>query len=146
LIGKSNCLSYFFTGFPGFIATNMIKHLAARHERAQFKLPVHPGQLDKAEKEIGRLLRGGLSQREQFELLPGDITQKHMGLHESVLTRLEDTVTHVFHLAAVYDLAVPKDLAYKVNVIDTSTAYVSGERKGRVLEHRYDPEKMIPVR
>ena len=59
----------------------------------------------------------------------------------------------MWHLAAVYDLAVPKDIAWKVNVHGTdtfnqvvvqfphlkrymyfSTAYVAGKREGKLLE------------
>ena len=61
--------------------------------------------------------------------------------------------TDVFHLAAVYDLAISRDLAYRVNVEGTknvnefaknlpnlrrynyiSTCYVAGKRKGVILE------------
>ena len=61
--------------------------------------------------------------------------------------------TDVFHLAAVYDLAISKDLAYSINVEGTknvnefvkslpnlrrynyiSTCYVAGKRKGVILE------------
>ncbi|CAM3024196.1 SDR family oxidoreductase [Paenibacillus sediminis] len=145
--------TYFFTGFPGFLAANIVKNIAIQNNEAQFKLLIHPSQMDKADKAVDRLLTDGLLHREQFELLEGDITQPNLGLHEITLESLRDTVNYVFHLAAIYDLAVPKDFAYKVNVIGTghvndwvltlnnlrryiyfSTAYVSGERKGRVLE------------
>ena len=67
---------------------------------------------------------------------------------------LEAEVNQVFHLAAIYNLAVPLEIAQKVNVEGTgnilelcaraaklerlnyvSTAYVAGDRKGVVYEH-----------
>ncbi|WP_325048716.1 SDR family oxidoreductase [Peribacillus glennii] len=67
--------------------------------------------------------------------------------------RLHAEVTHVFHLAAIYDLAVDEKTAYLVNVSGTknvndwvlglkvlryvyfSTAYVAGTREGKLYEH-----------
>src|SRR5690606_36045865 len=65
--------------------------------------------------------------------------------------------THVWHLAAIYDLAVPEPIAYRVNVLGTanvldfcedcddlarldyvSTCYVSGTRTGVVRESELD--------
>ncbi|WP_231563823.1 SDR family oxidoreductase, partial [Anoxybacillus sp. KU2-6(11)] len=73
------------------------------------------------------------------------------------LHMLAQSVTHVFHLAAIYDLAVPEDIARMVNVEGTkqvnewvsflphlqryvyfSTAYVSGTRQGVIFEHELD--------
>src|SRR4051794_40880916 len=91
---------------------------------------------------------------ERLEILAGDITKRHLGLGDGDWDRLAGAVTHVFHLAAIYDLAVPDELAQKVNVEGTgnvlelclaarklerlayvSTAYVAGDRHGVVYEH-----------
>src|SRR5699024_8562215 len=75
------------------------------------------------------------------------------GLDMKVSEDVTTNITHVFHLAAVYDLAVPKELAYRVNVDGTknmndwvetlpnlkryiyfSTSYVAGMREGRVYD------------
>jgi nucleoside-diphosphate-sugar epimerase len=69
------------------------------------------------------------------------------------LERARAETTTLFHLAAVYDLAVPRDLAFRVNVEGTrnvnefarsvpalrryhyvSTCYVAGRREGLILE------------
>ncbi|MGH9821613.1 MAG: SDR family oxidoreductase, partial [Pyrinomonadaceae bacterium] len=69
------------------------------------------------------------------------------------LETLRAEVTDIYHLAAIYDLAVKKDLAYRVNLEGTrnvnafvktienlhrynyiSTCYVAGKRKGEILE------------
>ncbi|WP_139489005.1 SDR family oxidoreductase [Brevibacillus dissolubilis] len=145
---------YFFTGFPGFIATRLIKALLIRNRHASFALLVHPSQMDKAKRELQALTNKGHGTPEQFELIAGDITQPYLAIPPDVHTLLQNRITHVFHLAAIYDLAVPKDLAYQVNVIGTqnvnnwvltlkkleryiyfSTAYVSGDRVGKIYEH-----------
>ena len=87
-------------------------------------------------------------------MLPGDISRRRLGLGAPDWERLTGAVTHVFHLAAIYDLAVPVELAQRVNVDGTgnvlelclacralerhvyvSTAYVAGLRHGVVYEH-----------
>ena len=84
----------------------------------------------------------------------GDIRERGLGLEPADLDRLKAKTTKVFHLAAIYDLAVPKELAQAVNVEGTgnvlelcesmkklerlayvSTAYVAGKRTGIVYEH-----------
>ena len=88
-----------------------------------------------------------------FALVEGDITRENLGISEKDLAVVQSEITDVYHLAAVYDLAVEKDLAYRVNVEGTrnvnefvktlpnlrrynyvSTCYVSGNRKGVIYE------------
>src|SRR4051812_47138781 len=91
---------------------------------------------------------------ERVEVLPGDIAERRLGLSDSDYERLLAETTAAYHLAAIYDLAVPLEVAQRVNVDGTgnvlelcarcerlerlhyvSTAYVSGVRKGVVYEH-----------
>ena len=86
--------------------------------------------------------------------MPGDITEPNLGLSAADLEIARSQSTHVFHLAAIYDLAVARDLALRVNVEGTrnvnqfarslpqlrhyhyvSTCYVAGKRTGRILEN-----------
>ncbi len=88
-----------------------------------------------------------------FHILEGDITQPNLGMTQSDLAIASSQPTVIFHLAAIYDLAVVRDLAMQVNVAGTrnvnefaqslpnlrhyhyvSTCYVAGKRKGRILE------------
>ena len=92
--------------------------------------------------------------KEQFTIILGDITKADIGISSEYKDVLKDRITHVFHLAAIYDLAVPKNIAYEVNVNGTnninkwltslkqlkryiyySTAYVSGKREGKIYEN-----------
>src|SRR5699024_4565788 len=84
----------------------------------------------------------------------GDITHPNLSMDKTVCDTLQNRVTHVFHLAAIYDLAVSEQIAYQVNVIGTNhmnnwvkqltklkryisfrTANVSGKREGRIYAH-----------
>lgn len=90
----------------------------------------------------------------RIEIIAGDISREDLGLDPARRERLRREITQVFHLAAIYNLAVPLELAQRVNVEGTgnvlelcahcerlerlnyvSTAYVAGDRKGVVYEH-----------
>lgn len=149
--------TYFFTGFPGFIATRIVQKLFEQDPSSRFQLLVHPSQQEKAEKVIAQITQKRAGSRGCFIIIPGDITKKNLDIPQKRLERLRDDIDYVFHLAAVYDLAVSKEIAYKVNVTGTknvndfvlqlnglkryvyfSTAYVSGKRTGRILETELD--------
>ncbi|MRH43865.1 NAD-dependent epimerase/dehydratase family protein [Aquibacillus halophilus] len=146
--------SYFFTGFPGFICTSLIKRLIeSEYDINYFYLLVLPSLKGKAENEINRITNEKKISPKKFILIEGDITKRNLGIGPELNEQLSKKITHVFHLAAIYDLAVPKRLAYDVNVTGTnqvndwilnlhtiqryiyfSTAYVSGTREGRIVE------------
>jgi thioester reductase-like protein len=91
---------------------------------------------------------------DRIEVLEGDIGERGLGLGKQDLDRLKAETTVAYHLAAIYNLAVPLTVAQRVNVEGTgnvlelceaceqlerlnyvSTAYVAGERHGVVYEH-----------
>ena len=130
------------TGFPGFIGRRLVRTL--RGEGQHVIALVEPRMLEAA-RDLGI---------DGVEVVPGDITKRRLGLSDADWDRLAGEVTHVFHLAAIYDLAVPDALAQRVNVEGTgnvlelclaasklerlayiSTAYVAGDRHGVVYEH-----------
>ena len=143
--------TYFFTGFPGFLATRLIKGMIRRDNMFESAfLLVLPSQEDIAKKEAIEIEREMQLEQGSLQVIIGDITKE--GLHIVDYIAVEK-ITHVFHLAAIYDLAVPKDIAYEVNVVGTknvndwvktlpnlkryiyfSTAYVAGTREGTLLE------------
>jgi thioester reductase-like protein len=137
-----------FTGFPGFIGGRLVERLLEIRPEARIAALVEERAADQAHDSARRL------DPDRIEVLPGDITDRHLGLDDATYERLAGEATTVFHLAAVYDLAVPYDLAQKVNVEGTgnvldfcaraerlerlnyvSTAYVAGFREGMVYEH-----------
>jgi len=141
----------FLTGFPGFIAEKLVERLAGRDTR--FFLLVQPQFVEKAKHDVGKIIHKTNLPLENFEIVEGDITLENLGISEKYLEIVRAETTDVHHLAAVYDLAVEKDLAYRVNVEGTrnlnefvrrlpnlrrynyvSTCYVAGRRKGEILE------------
>ncbi|MGY0693789.1 SDR family oxidoreductase [Virgibacillus sp. FSP13] len=148
--------TYLLTGYPGFLASSLIKQLIDDHDHNidHIYLLVLPKLKDNATEKITRFAKNQDLDQDLFTIVTGDITKPSLALKEDVDHTLQQSVTHVFHLAAIYDLAVPKDLAYNVNVNGTqhmndwvqtlirlkryiyfSTAYVSGAREGRIYEH-----------
>src|SRR5262245_46733484 len=147
----------FMTGFPGFIGSQLIDRLARRDPEMRFSLLIQAHMRAPAEAALAKLaeVHPGLAGR--TTLVPGDITAVRLGLPAADYRRLAAEITHVWHLAAVYDLAVPEAVAYRVNVIGTgnvldlcqaagklerldyvSTCYVAGRRHGQVLESELD--------
>jgi len=138
----------FLTGFPGFIGRRLAARLLDEDAGLRVVALVEPRMAEPARAaaaEIGP---------ERIEILEGDIAQRRLGLAAAEWDRLTAEVTSAFHLAAIYNLAVPLELAQRVNVDGTgnvlelcaacerlerlnyvSTAYVAGVRRGVVYEH-----------
>ena len=143
--------TYFITGFPGFIAERLVERLAT--PEVQFFLLVQTQFVDKAVQAVERIASATGTDLENFALIEGDITEANLGIADEDLETIREETTDVFHLAAVYDLAVGKELAFKVNLDGTknvneftrslphlqrynyvSTCYVAGKRTNRILE------------
>src|SRR6195952_1729431 len=135
--------TYLLTGFPGFLAGRLVPRLLADDDEARIVALVEPRMVERAR----TLAPDGV------DIQPGDITDPKLGLDARTYDRLAAETVKVFHLAAVYDLAVGAELAERVNVQGTqhvvdfcrratqlerhhyiSTAYVAGQRSGLVLE------------
>jgi thioester reductase-like protein len=147
----SNRETLFITGFPGFIANRLLERLAKSDCR--FLLLVQPSLVARARDEIARIACLTGKPVEQFQLVEGDITHAELGLTPLDAAEVREETTRVFHLAAIYDLAVARELALQVNVAGTmhvlqfarlmprlrhfhhvSTCYVAGKREGVILE------------
>lgn len=134
------------TGFPGFIGRRLVRRLLEGNPKATVTALVEPRMADAA-----RDVAAGV---DRLEVVPGDIASPSLGLGDDEHKRLAKSVDAVFHLAAIYNLAVPLETAQKVNVegtgnvldfcaacrslqrlVYTSTAYVAGDRTGVVYEH-----------
>jgi nucleoside-diphosphate-sugar epimerase len=141
----------FLTGFPGFIAARLVKRLARLG--ARFLLLVQPAFLERARQEIARIAEETGAPLSCFSIIEGDITKPDLGMEPSELDAARIETTTLFHLAAIYDLAVAGDIAQLVNVEGTrnvnhfarslknlrryhyvSTCYVAGKRTGLILE------------
>jgi thioester reductase-like protein len=136
------------TGFPGFIGRRLVRRLLDDDPGARVIALVEPRML-----EAGRRAAADIDAT-RIELLAGDIARPRLDLEDDDWERLRAELRSVFHLAAIYNLAVPLAAAQRVNVGGTgnvlelclaaeclerlvyvSTAYVAGRRRGVVYEH-----------
>ncbi|MFN2501763.1 MAG: SDR family oxidoreductase [Pyrinomonadaceae bacterium] len=147
--------SIFITGFPGFIAGRLLERLAK--PETQFFVLVQPQFVERTMEELEEIADFTNTPLESYMIVEGDITLPNLGISHDDLETIQFETTDVFHLAAVYDLAVPQDLAFNVNLQGTknvndlvcsikslrrynyvSTCYVAGKRQGRILETELD--------
>jgi thioester reductase-like protein len=105
--------TFFITGFPGFIANRLLERLARKE--CDFILLVQPSLLGRAREEIARIAPLCGRDVADFRFVEGDISEPQLALNFADLELIQQQTTRVFHLAAVYDLAVPEDLAMRVN-------------------------------
>jgi thioester reductase-like protein len=147
----------FMTGFPGYLAHHLVDRIARRDDDAEFVFLIEERLRARAEQSIEVQEEKTPGFRQRTELLAGDITAgPHLGLGDEELEKAQQA-EEVWHLAAIYNLAIELPAAYRVNVTGTSnvldfcesvddlkrlsyvsTCYVSGNRTGRILESELD--------
>jgi len=142
----------FLTGFPGFIASRLLRRLAS--DGGRYLLLVQPSLLERAHQELRGIAEVVGKSLSDFAILQGDITQPELGMAQADLDRSRAEATTIFHLAAIYDLAVAREIGMLVNVEGTrnvnrfasslprlrhyhyvSTCYVAGKRTGIIHEN-----------
>jgi len=138
------------TGFPGFLGSALLPGILAKREGATAICIVQARHTDTAKAKPAEIEAAHPHTVDRVQLVEGDITVRGLGLSDSVPV---DDVTEVWHLAAVYDLSVPEDIAKLVNIVGTdnvlqfcrersnfrrlqyvSTCYVSGAYDGEFTE------------
>ncbi len=136
------------TGFPGFLGSALLPRILHRRPDAGAVCLVQQHHLATAEQRLHDIEAEHPEVAGRVGLVTGDITADGLGLAEPLAD-----VTEVWHLAAVYDLAVPEKVAWRVNVDGTaniiaycrqqpslerlqyvSTCYVSGRYPGEFTE------------
>ena len=142
------------TGFPGFIASELLPRLLTEDPRRDAVCLVQPQHAEQARQALVRLDTPALRLGERVRLVGADITEPGLAMTDTSLLR---AVTDVWHLAAVYDTTAPLVLASRVNVEGTrhmlelagelprlrrfhhiSTCYVSGDHPGVFREEDFD--------
>ncbi|MFI5118792.1 MAG: SDR family oxidoreductase [Thermoanaerobaculia bacterium] len=146
-----------FTGFPGFIGARLIPRLLELAPDTTFHALVQEKFLSAADAGVAALAEEHPGTTGRIRLVVGDITSPGLGLAASKAKELLKSLAGCFHLAAVYDLAVARDLGTRINVEGTknvleflggapslqrldyvSTAYVSGTAVGTYRETDLD--------
>jgi thioester reductase-like protein len=118
--------THLLTGFPGFIGRRLVAELLQRDSERRVVALVEDRMLAPAQAAADEI------DGTRIELIAGDISARRLGLADADYERLAAEVTVVHHLAAIYDLAVPIDIAQRVNVDGT----------GNVVEFCKDCEKL----
>ena len=141
----------FITGFPGLIAGRLVERLAS--DGARLLLLVQPALVERARQDIARMVSERRVSANDLRILTGDITAEGLGMSIRELETARHETTTIFHLAALYDLAVAREPGLRINLEGTrhvnsfarslrrlrryhyvSTCYVAGRRKGVILE------------
>jgi thioester reductase-like protein len=144
-----------FTGFPGFLGSRLLPRVLGRAPEARAACLVQPKFESLAKERVAALEAADPGLGGRIDLVAGDLTEAGLGLADGA--RLAADVTEVWHLAAVYDLSVPRDVGMRVNVEGTrnvlrfaegcpglrrhhyvSTCYVSGRHCGPFHESDLD--------
>lgn len=162
--------THFFTGFPGFLGSELVPRVLARSPEEQVVCLIQKKFADLARQRIREIETREPSTAGRIRLVEGDITVPGLGLIDAAA--LQKDVTEVWHLAAVYDLSVRRAVGVKVNVEGTknildfaegcaqlhrvqyvSTCYVSGKfagiyregdlAKGQVFNNYYEETKFL---
>ncbi len=139
--------THFFTGFPGFLGSELVPRVLARSESDEAVCLIQPKFAALARQRVAEIMAREPRLEGRIRLVEGDITVPGLGLADAAALQRE--VAEVYHLAAVYDLSVPRRVGMKVNVDGTryvldfaegcsalrrfqyvSTCYVSGAYTG----------------
>lgn len=145
----------FFTGFPGFLGVELLPRVMRRSPDATAVCLVQGKFADQARRKAAELEAADPSLAGRIDLVEGDITVPGLGLDDSA--GVAAGTTEIWHLAAVYDLSVARDVGLLVNVDGTrhvldfaeqasglerfqyvSTCYVSGRYAGPYAEDDLD--------
>ncbi len=149
--------SVLFTGFPGFIGARLIPPLLELRRGVRVTCLVQEKFLSPAREAVEAMAAAHPRTRGRIDLALGDITAPGLGLGEAAAKKLRKSLVGCYHLAAVYDLAVARDVGLRINVEGTrnvldfvgeaphlkrldyvSTAYVSGTAVGAYRETDLD--------
>ncbi len=140
-----------FTGFPGFLGSELLPRILGRSPQHRAVCLIQSKFIGQARSRLENIEKAYPPLRGRIDLAVGNITEPDLGLEDA--SRIKNETSEIFHLAAVYDLSVPRELAMQVNVNGTrnvldfaegasrlrrlhyvSTCYVSGRYAGQFSE------------
>ena len=135
-IGRSKATmdTIFVTGFPGFLGSRLLPGILRRAPEARATCLVQPRYAAIASARIEALVAADPGLDGRIELASGDITQPGLGLDDPAVLA---STTEIWHLAAVYDLSVARDLGLRVNLEGTRNVLRFAEDCPGLRRHHY---------
>jgi thioester reductase-like protein len=109
-------MAYFVTGATGFIGRFLLAELLDHREGTIYCL-CRASSLDKLD-----ALKARLGDDERIVPVVGDLSKPRLGVDDAEIDRLNGTIDHFFHLAAIYDLTADGDSQRESNVEGTRHA------------------------
>lgn len=107
-------MTYFVTGATGFIGSHLLPKLFDR--KGKIYVLVRAG----SKKKLNALLEKINAPKDRIIPITGDLTKSNLGVSKKNRDELTGKISHMFHLAAVYDL--------KASLEDQESANVGGTR------------------
>src|SRR5215470_4981140 len=102
----------FFTGFPGFLGSELVPRVLARSEGDEAVCLVQPKFAALARRRAEEIAAREPRCAGRIHLVEGDITRPGLGLDDSAA--LQGETAEIYHLAAIYDLSVRRSVGMKV--------------------------------
>lgn len=142
------------TGYPAFSARHLVDHLLASEPTTRVLVVVREKFLADVRHHAERM---PAEQRDRLQVYAGDAAHMDLGLSRGELHEIAETVDRIHHVAEVSYLGADRKSAEEVNLgatkeilevaslckrlkllVHHSTALVSGDRRGTVLESDLD--------
>ena len=121
---------YLVTGASGFIGKHLLDALV--HRGQPIHCLVRPSSVDRFRDLIDERWPAA---RSQIVVLPGDVGSANCGLSPNTIDELGDSVKHMFHLAALYDMTAGLEESQAANVDGTRNACRLAEALGAMLHY-----------
>ncbi len=125
----------FFTGFPGFLGSELLPRVLERSPEYRAVCLIQSKFTSQARSRLEHIEGVHPDLRGRIDLVVGDITEANLGLDN--VSQLKEQTSEVFHLAAVYDIGVPREVAMQVNVVGTQNVLDFAEESPRLRRLQY---------
>ncbi len=145
--------SVLITGFPSYTAEQLARYILAEDDVATLHLLADEANLARARDFVASLG----SKKKRVRVITGRVDAMDLGLSGHEYQALRDSITTIQHLAGAYSTSNNRKTLERVNVVGTrnvlefarearrlrrmchwSTAFVSGKRRGVILEEELD--------